>query len=74
MPIMERTNLNRRVAVLVLLAVSSNVAVAQQPTPPSAPIGPQWLNADTSRKVNQSNFRASLDTRQHDITGHGRVT
>ena len=106
MPIMERTNVHRRIAVLVFLAVSSNAAVAQQSTPPSVPIGPQWLNADTSRKVNQSNFRAldewpspnewrlasgapgkkywqqkvdyviraSLDTLQHEITGHERVT
>jgi hypothetical protein len=32
------------------------VAVAQQPAAP--PRGPQWLNADTSKKTNQSNFRA----------------
>ena len=32
---------------------------AQQPAPARpAPSGPQWLNADTARKVNQSNFRA----------------
>ncbi len=33
------------------------VARAQQPVP-AGPVGPQWLNADTSKKVNQSNFRA----------------
>ena len=40
-----------------LLAVLAMPAVAQQ-APPAGPRGPQWLNADTSKKVNQSNFRA----------------
>ena len=42
-------------ATLACLALP---AVAQQPAAPAGPVGPQWLNADTSKKVNQSNFRA----------------
>lgn len=41
---------------LLLFALLSAPLVAQQS--PTAPRGPQWLNADTSKKVNQSNFRA----------------
>ena len=33
------------------------VPVARPATPPAAAAGPQWLNADTSKRVNQSNFR-----------------
>ena len=43
-------------ATLALGAGAAPAARAQQPVP----VGPQWLNADTARKVNQSNFR-SLD-------------
>ena len=41
---------------LALVVVSTTPSRAQQPT--QTPVGPQWLNADTSKKVNQSNFRA----------------
>ena len=41
---------------LALVLVSTTPSRAQQPT--QTPVGPQWLNADTSKKVNQSNFRA----------------
>ena len=42
------------VAALIL---STATAGAQTPPPRPAPTGPQWLNADTSKKTNQSNFR-----------------
>ena len=40
---------------LVVVATHSAPLAAQQPAP--GPQGPQWLNADTSKKTNQSNFR-----------------
>jgi hypothetical protein len=42
--------------LLALLAGPTVSAVAQQA--PSAPRGPQWLNADSTKRTNQSNFRA----------------
>ncbi len=42
------------------MAVPPSTALAQRGAPP--PQGPpQWLNADTSKKVNQSNFRSIED-------------
>ncbi|MGE0439207.1 MAG: M1 family metallopeptidase [Gemmatimonadales bacterium] len=41
-------------ATLAVLSAALSVSAAAQ----SRPQGPQWLNADTSKKVNQSNFRA----------------
>lgn len=46
----------RSFLLLALLAAPALPVAAQQA--PAAPRGPQWLNADTSKKVNQSNFRA----------------
>jgi hypothetical protein len=51
---MTQSLVRRGTGVLFALALVAAPAVAQQP----APQGPQWLNADTSKKVNQSNFRA----------------
>ena len=54
--------MNRSSRGLAAAALAAAVALApvaplgaQFGPPPSA--GPQWLNADTSKKVNQSNFR-----------------
>lgn len=44
----------RRLATVLLVAGP----LALQAQQPAGPRGPQWLNADTSKKVNQSNFRA----------------
>ena len=49
-----------RRALVVAAFLWLPAAVSAQATPPRPPQGPQWLNADTSKKVNQSNFR-SLD-------------
>ena len=43
-------------AVSLLVAVAAPPLAAQRGAPVTTP--PQWLNADTSRKTNQSNFRA----------------
>lgn len=45
-----------RALTALLLVTSSAPLAAQRGAPPTAP--PQWLNADTSKKTNQSNFRA----------------
>lgn len=45
-----------RLTVALAAAVSALPLAAQRPAPLTTP--PQWLNADTSKKVNQSNFRA----------------
>ena len=41
--------------VLLTASIVATPLAAQQP--PSGPQGPQWLNADSSKKTNQSNFR-----------------
>lgn len=45
-----------RALTALLLVTSSAPLAAQRGAPPTTP--PQWLNADTSKKTNQSNFRA----------------
>ena len=47
----------KKILAIALLVVGAVSAQAQRPTPPPAQNGPQWLNADSSKKVNQSNFR-----------------
>lgn len=45
-----------RALTALLFVTSSAPLTAQRGAPPTSP--PQWLNADTSKKTNQSNFRA----------------
>jgi len=47
----------RFVALIGALAAPPASRLLAQGAPPSPPQGPRWLNADTSKKTNQSNFR-----------------
>ncbi len=66
---------SRLFAALRATGVFLPVALAAQaPTRPAGPPGPQWLNADTAKKTNQSNFRmiAQWPTATEYRTGSGR--
>lgn len=54
---MAKTCLIRLTAVLALVVMSGRGGIAQQPAASTGPAGRQWLTVDTSKKVNQSNFR-----------------
>ena len=67
--------MTRRLAAAVAIALVALPLGAQQAgQPPAGPVGPQWLNADTSKRTNQSNFRAieQWPTPNEVRTGSGR--